>query len=80
MSKKKHDKSMITGFADGGAENINLFNVGNKYRQAEMDINGMRCVVKKIPSSSHLDDAGLKRKARDMARRFVKHDTNVLVW
>jgi len=76
---KKADKNIIKGFENGGASNVKLYGDG-KHRNAEMEINGIKCIVHKIPSSSHLDDSALFRKGRDMARRFLKYNVNTLAW
>ena len=77
---KKDDKAMVKGFEIGGADSVQFFSVGKKYRRAEMVIMGRRREVQRIPSSSHLDAAAMQRKARDMAKRFVKYDTDKLTW
>ena len=76
---KKQDKAIIKGFKLGGASDISLL-VGNGYRRAFMVVSGKRVQVQKIPSSSHLDERGCERKARDYAKRFVKYDADKLVW
>ena len=76
----KSDKSIIKGFETGGAQGVVFYGDG-KHRNAEMQVPGLgRCIVHKIPSSSHLDDSALARKARDYAKRFVKYNTNMLAW
>jgi hypothetical protein len=75
----KADKQIKKGFENGGAKNIEFFGDG-KHRNARMDINGINCVVYKIPSTSHLDDSALFRKSRDYAKRFVKYNVNTLAW
>ena len=76
----KSDKNIIKGFENGGASNIKFFGEG-KHRNAEMMIPGLgKCIVYKIPSSSHLDDSALNRKGRDYARRFIKYNVNTLAW
>ena len=76
----KSDKSMIKGFENGGASAVKFYGDG-KHRNAEMEIPGIgRCIVHKIPSSSHLDDSALTRKGRDYAKRFVKYGVNTLAW
>ena len=77
---KKVDKSIITGFAQGGATDVQFEVVGKGYRRATMVVASKTCTVFKIPTSSHLGDRGAQRKARDMARRFVKYHTNTLTW
>jgi hypothetical protein len=80
MSKKK-DTSIRSGFAKGGAADIQFETVGRGYRRATMVIDGLgTCTVFKIPTSSHLDDRALERKARDYARRFVKYNVTTLTW
>jgi len=76
----KADKSIKKGFVTGGAKDVDLITVGNGYRRATMIVAGVERTVFKIPSSSHLDDAALQRKARDFARRFVKQNTDTLTW
>ena len=76
----KADKSIKKGFKVGGASDIELVSVGKSYRRATMVIAGVERTVFKIPSSSHLDDAALQRKARDFAKRFVKQDVETLTW
>ena len=76
----KSDKSMKSGFKVAGATEIDFVSVGSKYRRATMVIAGRERTVFKIPTSSHLDDAALKRKARDIAKRFVKYDVDTLTW
>lgn len=75
----KADKNIIKGFENGGAENIKFYGDG-KHRNAEMEIDGQKCIVHKIPSSSHLDDSALFRKARDTARRFRKYGVYTQAW
>ena len=77
---KKQDKAIIKGFKLGGASDISLEKVGSGYRRAFMVVSGKRVQVQKIPSSSHLDERGCERKARDYAKRFVKYDADKLVW
>ena len=76
----KADKSITKGFENGGARDVSFYGDG-KHRNAEMYINSIgKCIVHKIPSTSHLDDAALTRKARDYAKRFVKYGVNTLAW
>jgi len=76
----KTDKSILKGFIDGGASDAVLDSVGGKYRRAILTINARRVTVFKIPTTSHLDDRAIWRKARDMARRFNKYNTDALTW
>ena len=76
----KADKSIKKGFKVGGASDIEFVTVGKNYRRATMIVAGKPRTVFKIPSSSHLDDAALQRKARDFAKRFVKQDAESLTW
>ena len=75
----KADKNIIKGFENGGASNVRFYGEG-KHRNAEMEIDGVKRVVHKIPGSSHLDDSALFRKGRDYAKRFVKYNVNTLAW
>lgn len=77
---KKQDKAIINGFKQGGATDISFETVGKGYRRATMKVNGKPVTAFKIPSSSHLDERGCERKARDIAKRFVKYNTNTLTW
>ena len=77
---KKTDNAMLKGFALGGGEDPQFEKAGNGYRRCTMQVAGKLRTVFKIPSTSHLDDRALERKARDMARRFVKYDTETLTW
>jgi len=75
----KADKNIIKGLENGGAKEVKFYGDG-KHRNAEMLINGSKCVIHKIPSSSHLDDSALFRKGRDVAKRFTKYQVNTLAW
>ncbi len=78
---KKQDKAILRGFARGGATDIQFVTVGKGYRRCFMTVPGIGAAqVQKIPLSSTSNDTALERKARDMARRFVKYQTACLTW
>jgi len=77
---KKQDKAILRGFASGGASDVQLTAVGKGYRRVTMVVAGHPCTVFKVPTSSHLDERGVQRKARDIARRFLKYETTTLTW
>ena len=76
----KADKAIKNGAKSAGAQNFQFEKHGNKYRRASMEINGTTCTIFKIPTSSHLDESAIQRKARDMVRRFTKYNTTTLTW
>ena len=77
----KNDRSIRSGFALGGAAECTFEKVGNNYRRASLVLaSGDTATIFKIPSTSHLDGAALKRKARDMVRRLERYDTAALTW
>jgi hypothetical protein len=67
----KDTKAMWDGFViDGGAERVEFVARG-KHRVAHVQIPGLGLrLVEKLPSTSPRDDAALRRKARDMVKRF----------
>ena len=86
MSKRKNDAEIIAGFKVGGATEITIHKKDpngkpyKKYRRATMVVEGKFLEVQKIPTSSHLDSAALKRKARDYVGKCKTYNTQKLVW
>ena len=77
---RKDDRAIKKGFEIGGAKNVEFVKHGNGYRRVVMVVGGKERTVFKIPSTSTLDDAGLQRKARNLARRLAKQDLDTLTW
>jgi len=75
----KADRAMKKGFIDGGATKVKLTGTG-KYRRAELLMGGQSKIVRGIPLSSHLNDAAMKRKARDVSKRIVKQSVDQIDW
>ena len=76
----KADREIIRGFESGGARNVCFVGDG-RHRSMEMEIDVLgKCVVHKLPTSSHLDGSALNRKARDYCKKFIKYQTTTLAW
>jgi hypothetical protein len=64
-------RAIVKGFEDRGAQDVRLV-MGGKHYKAEFIVPGLglRKVVN-IPCSSPRDEVALRRKAKDMVKRFL---------
>jgi hypothetical protein len=80
-STKKQDRAIRHGFTLGGASDVEFSKpAGKGYRQCFLKIADKSYTVFNIPTSSNLDDVAMKRKARDIVRRFMRYRTRTLSW